>query len=72
MHVELDAKKTTFSHIYFLSQCHYINKKTNFQIAAKQKVEKQKADAIKLKSEVEQRKRQLLDKQMQQLKVTFQ
>lgn len=39
------------------------------EVAAKQKVEKQKAEALKLKSEVEQRKRMLLDKQMQQLKV---
>lgn len=43
-----------------------------FQVAAKHKVERQKADAIKLKSEVEKRKRQLLDKQMQQLKVNLQ
>lgn len=39
------------------------------EVAAKHKVEKQKADALKLRSEVEQRKRHLLEKQMQQLKV---
>ncbi|XP_076068375.1 zinc finger protein swm [Oratosquilla oratoria] len=39
------------------------------EVAAKQKDEKRKADTMKLKTEVEQRKKQLLEKQMQQLKV---
>lgn len=51
--------------------CYLLEQKKLLQVAAKHKVEKQKADAMKLKSEVEQRKRQLLDKQMQQLKVSF-
>ena len=39
------------------------------ELAAKNLVEKQKKEAVKLKSEVERRQKQLLDKQMQQMKI---
>ena len=41
------------------------------QLANKQRIDKQKKEAIKLKSEVNRRQKQLLDKQMQQMKVRY-